>query len=118
MNVKTTINMIGRETDTEYFEWAISEAKDYANAEGIKTYWWLESPTFTASCADTTDPNYNKEVHYWDPTRCINYNQENGEELDSNGNIPWVPIAAAGTVIAALTMIVTVYGGSMTWGPS
>ena len=111
-------NMIGRETDTEYFEWAISEAKDYANAEGIKTYWWLESPTFTASCADTTDPNYNKEVHYWDPTRCINYNQENGEELDSNGNIPWVPIAAAGTVIAALTMIVTVYGGSMTWGPS
>ena len=111
-------NMIGRETDTEYFEWAVSEAKDYANREGIKTYWWLESPTFTASCADKTDPNYNKEGHYWDPTLCADYDSANGDNGASNGNIPWVPLAAAGTAIAALTMFVTVYGGSMTWGPS
>ena len=111
----SNIGWIGGETETEYLDWAISEAKDFANREGIKTYWWLETPTFTASCADKTDSNYNDEVNYWDPTRCADYDPENGE---STGNIPWVPIIAAGSVIAALTWGATVYGGSMTWGQS
>ena len=101
----------------EYLKWAISELKDYANKVGIQPVWWLEGPTFTATCGDSTDTNYNPNAYYIDNTLCSKTKNGGaggaGGNGDSEGSTSWGPIIAAGAVIGLATWGATIYGGGI-----
>jgi len=97
---------------TDYFKWAIDESKAFSRKKKIKEYWWLKSPTFTASCADKNDSNYDDTVYYWDPTLCQSYKPSNGSTGNDNGNgTSTGAIVATGVAITMLTVGATIYTG-------
>lgn len=96
--------------ESEYLDWAISEIKDYANKVGIQTYWWVDSPLFTATCGDSTDANYNASAYYIDNTRCSKNQNNGGNGGSDEGSTSWGPILAAGAVIGLATWGATIYG--------
>ena len=96
--------------ESEYLDWAISEIKDYANKVGIQTFWWVDSPLFTATCGDSKDPNYNASAYYIDNTRCSENQNNGGNGGSDEGSTSWGPILAAGAVIGLATWGATIYG--------
>ncbi len=96
--------------DSEYLDWAISEIKDYANKVGIQTFWWVDSPLFTATCGDSKDPNYDASAYYIDNTRWSKNQTNGGNGGSDEGSTSWGPIIAAGTVIGLATWAATIYG--------
>jgi len=96
----------------DFFKWAIDESKAFSRKNDIEEYWWAKTPTFTASCSDKKDPNYDDTVYYWDPTKCQGYESPNG----SNGNGTGTggstgAIIATGVAITILTVGATIYSG-------
>ena len=96
--------------ESEYLDWAISEIKDYANKVGIQTFWWVDSPLFTATCGDSKDPNYDASAYYIDNTRCSKNQTNGGNGGSDESSTSWGPIIAAGTVIGLATWAATIYG--------
>jgi len=96
--------------ESEYLDWAISEIKDYANKVGIQTFWWVDSPLFTATCGDSKDPNYDASAYYIDNTRCSEKQNNGGNGGSDEGSTSWGPILAAGAVIGLATWGATIYG--------
>ncbi len=96
--------------ESEYLDWAISEIKDYANKVGIQTFWWVDSPLFTATCGDSKDPNYDASAYYIDNTRCSEKPNNGGNGGSDEGSTSWGPILAAGAVIGLATWGATIYG--------
>ena len=96
--------------ESEYLDWAISEIKDYANKVGIQTFWWVDSPLFTATCGDSKDPNYDASAYYIDNTRCSKNQNNGGNGGSDEGSTSWGPILAAGAVIGLATWGATIYG--------
>ena len=96
--------------ESEYLDWAISEIKDYANKIGIQTFWWVDTPLFTATCGDSTDANYNASAYYIDNTRCSKNQNDGGNGGSDKGSTSWGPIIAAGAVIGLATWGATIYG--------
>lgn len=96
--------------ESEYLDWAISEIKDYANKLGIQTFWWVDSPLFTATCGDSKDPNYDASAYYIDNTRCSKNQNNGGNGGSDEGSTSWGPILAAGAVIGLATWGATIYG--------
>ena len=103
----------GGRGEIEYLKWAIDDAKAYARRSGIEQYWWLESPTFTASCANKMDTNHDDTVYYWDPTHCAGYDpaSSNGTNNGDGTGASTGAIIATGVAITMLTVGATIYSG-------
>ena len=95
-----------------HLDWAIAEGnknhKDFGGQGQL--YWWLESPTFIASCSDPNSPQYNADAHYWDNTLCDNSNEISISSQTSD-EVQWGGLVAAGLAITVLSVGATIYGG-------
>jgi hypothetical protein len=103
----------GTDITVEHLSWAISEGekshRDFGG-EG-QLYWWLETPTFTASCSDPNSPGYSDTAHYWDDTLCQDSQSSSGGSTTSTSGTEWGGLIAAGFALTAMTVAATVYGG-------
>ena len=101
----------GSDITVEHLSWAIAEGeKSHRDFGGTgQLYWWLETPTFTASCSDPNSPGYDASAHYWDNTLC----QSSQSTTSSTSETEWGGLIAAGFAITAMTVAATVYGGKI-----